>query len=653
MRLLFVAVVTASLATNAVTAVGSELIIRVVDEKDQPVAGAKVEVVEPPVRGAEPAKRAIPAATTGPAGTVRLETTELPTALFILAYKEGKCADWAIEPVGAKDLTLRLGSAAGIEGDIVDDSGKPVAGATVGLQLKWPAPKDLPLQLDADFFRTKTDDLGHFRFTCLPEGAEVCLDMTAAGHARAWADGHFTPGQKGLRFVLPPEGRLEGAVVDKQTGKPLAEVTVQALGPHGCGINEVFAKTDKDGQFAFRGLAAGKYDVEVVGVGQALPEWIGSEKNVPVENGKAASTKIKSIRGGTLEIALTDSATGKVIAAYASISVLPANRLPTDKLHRKPKEGVARLYLPAGDYIAPEIYIAGFTYRQKEDQSFTVETGKTCRASLALTAVPQVALTVQDSAGKAVAGAQGRIFPLEGAAPRDVVADENGRLVASAEEIGALACLVFVRHPQQNLVALQGVWKDESLPVIKLASPAKVRGLVADAQGHPLAGVPVQARIDHWNIGRIGVIATAPTDKEGRYQLEVPSNFSYLIGAEAPGCGAAEVKVSQNQLEQAQKQAMVMDLVLKAADRKVSGVVKDAHGQRIPGAVVGTKTTGGADAAGAVVTDAQGQFTLEHLSDVSDIRVSVRVPGRWLVGDARIKPGDKELVIPVAPPTWY
>ena len=122
-------------------------------------------------------------------------------------------------------------------------------------------------------------------------GERELLFADFSARVRALAEG-LTPGQKGIRLVLPAEGRIEGTVVEKGTENPLAGMEIRAVGSLISGIHHESAKTDKGGHFSMAGMTAGKYGIEIVGKGSALPEWIGSQENLQVDNGKAASVKI-------------------------------------------------------------------------------------------------------------------------------------------------------------------------------------------------------------------------------------------------------------------------------------------------------------------------------------------------------------------------
>lgn len=641
-----------AIATEPAKPVGG----RVVDEKGQPLAAAKVTAFQFQANASSRGEyREASSVVTGADGRFLFDGPIDTSTLAIVAIKEGKCMDWADPLSGlAGEPVLQLGPAATIEGEIVDEAGKPVEGASVValLGLETPTARTMFRPLASDILRTKTAAQGRFSFANLPAAATVGFDLTAPGRARALADGRFTPGQKGLRFVLPPEGRIEGVVVEKDGGRALASVGIKAVGSLTSGVHVAQATTDKEGRFSAAGLGGGKYTLEITGTGKDLPEWIGKQENVPVEPGKAAAdVKIEAVRGGILELAFIDAATHGPVAPAGWLNVCPAEDLRIRHAGYVSKEGVVKLCLAPGNYVVTEVWAAGYAYKQEKGQSFRVEAGKTARAALAVTAAAQVTGLVRDPKGQPVPQANVRILPMTGTA-RDVVAGADGRFTITAADIGPMACFLLVRHPKENLVAIGLAALSEKPPEITLFPPTEVSGAVVDSQGRPVAGASVQAQIDASHMGRFAVVASAVTDKDGRYRMELaPMSADYAISARAPGYSAAEVAVPQYQV--AEGKGKLKDLVLGAADRVVQGAVKDAQGRPVAGAIISAVPSGGGpEFPESRVTDDKGQFTLEHMSNQTDIRVGAKVPGRGWIGDSALKPGQTDVVIRVEPSHW-
>lgn len=625
---------------------------RVVDEKGQPLAGARVTAYQfqlnTPGAGEE---REVSSVVTGADGRFLFNEPMDASALTIVAIKDGKCVDWT-DPLNgfAAEPVLQLGPAAAIEGEIVDEEGKAVAGASVAalLRIETPTARKMFRPLAGEVLKARTDAQGRFRFANIPETAVVGFDLSAPGRARALADRPFAPGQKGLRFVLPPEGRLNGRVVEKGASRALANVCLQAVGSLTSGVQMAWATTDKEGRFSLSGLSGGKYRVSIVGAGKDLPEWIGSQEKAPVETGKVASdVKIEAVRGGILELVLTDAATNEPVAGTALLHIAIAEDRRIGQSGWASKDGVARFHLAPGNYAVTAVGAVGYSYEQGKGKPFRVEEGKTARAAVVVTAVPPVTGLVRDPGGRPVPRAKVRILPMVGAT-QDVVTGDDGRFTINAADLGTLFCFILARHPQENLAALDVTSPGEKPPAITLQPLRPVAGAVLDSQGRPVAGASVQAQIDASHLGRFAVVATARTDKDGRYQMELAAmSMAYAISARAPGCGVAEMVVPAHQLTQGQ--GRMKDLVFGAADRVVRGAVKDAQGRPVAGVIISAKPSGGAAFSASPVTDDKGQFILERLGNEAVIYLDAVAPGRGWIGDGDLKPGQADVVITVGP----
>ncbi len=696
----FVCSVVAWLLTGLLVAAepGKPLTGQVLNENGQPLAGAKVMVTG----GDEDSVLA--SIVTGADGRFSFDGRMRTERAMLVATKEGKCLDWddsfrtnAAEPV------LRLGPAAAIEGVIVDDAEKPVAGTSVraSLRLETPTERDIHYRSAGGTLTVKTDAQGKFYFANVPPAALVQFDMSAPGYAWSCAIGPFAPGQKGLRFVLPPEGRLEGTVVEKGTGRPLADLCLALLGAATGEPHCVETKTDKDGRFRMAGLGEDSYDIEIVGanlpeavvigkhafVGQALPEWIGSQQEIHVEVGKVTSPiKIEAIKGGTAELILTDRDTGKPITSSAVLYVSPTAERRTRHFGMAMKDGVAKLYLAPGEHVVTEVMAPGY-YCPQRNTPFLVEAGKTNRVTVSVRAIPRVTGIVRDPAGKPVAGASVRVLPFAGGC-KDLVADDKGRFSIDPADQTVPGFHILVRDPHRPL-AVTGLVEVYDLPPeeqqlaakgfpilhadrgdVTLRTPIMVSGVVRGSQGQPVAGATVRAKIvvggEHQSGGLSDVVATAQTDKEGKYQIALGGVLimgNYAISAMAPGYGTAGTQVvpadlgseamAPNRPDGIGPAAKVeKNFVLNPADRVVQGVVKDRQGLLLPGAVVMAHPAGYQAFPLCAVTDAKGRFSLEHVVNVGTIYLFAHVPGRHWIGRSTVRPGKAEAVIEVGPASW-
>lgn len=230
---------------------------KVVDREGTPVAGAVV-VASPRGQGSdvETSDR------TGTDGAFGLDLRGGGYALQITheLFRPGEASVEA----PARGLVVRLEPGAGIEGEVLDEDGKPVRGAHVAVVAAAP-------QQDRAARRATTDARGRFRLGGLDPGTVFVIAQRSMAELAATAV---------ARVEVPPEGAapvrlrfeaglaLAGTVVDPD-GAPLAGVKVWAHGAErnrGGGFGEFLAATsqgqaesDDAGRFTIRGLRGGEH----------------------------------------------------------------------------------------------------------------------------------------------------------------------------------------------------------------------------------------------------------------------------------------------------------------------------------------------------------------------------------------------------------
>ena len=201
---------------------------------------------------------------------------------------------------------------------VVDQAGKPVAGALVRCEPHIQGPTDviyMPRQAPLDWLHVKTDKDGRFRIDGLPARSRSLLEVSAPGKAATdtsdecytdwWAMCPHAAGDGNIRVVLAEEAVIEGQVVEKKTGKPVAGVKVFAGEP--LVISPAPVVTDQEGKFRIAGLTEGEHTVQIVQPKDRLADWVPASREVATKAGKTQSVTLKVEKGGVLEVTVVDA----------------------------------------------------------------------------------------------------------------------------------------------------------------------------------------------------------------------------------------------------------------------------------------------------------------------------------------------------------
>jgi protocatechuate 3,4-dioxygenase beta subunit len=237
---------------------GAKLAVTVVDGGDKPVQKATVKTIGMIEQ----------TATTGVDGIATLEPVH-PGWVAVQASAEGYANGNGFTQVGGPGSTgqlkviLRNGYA--VSGRVIDEKGKPIAGAQVATAASW----DLPGTGHA----AETDAKGAFTIKALPPGTHTLVASDGEhAPARASAITIESKGIDGIEIVMKAGGVLAGTVVDgARKPAPFAAVRVGGDGQQMWMIDGRMASTDKDGKFELRGLARTKLKVRAESDAAASP----------------------------------------------------------------------------------------------------------------------------------------------------------------------------------------------------------------------------------------------------------------------------------------------------------------------------------------------------------------------------------------------
>ena len=242
---------------------GARLAGRVVDLADEPVAGAEVvRLTEIQVSALTTGRRfaGLPAEASSDAEG-RFEIADLPPGerLHLLVRRSGYRPSWVdgVEASGTEPLTVVLSPTSRIQGRVVDQAGRGVAGARVSARVLDPM---LDIETAKRFFQrdsaeSTTDRAGRFVLELLPGPSLV--DAWAPGYVPVRGQ-EVTAGSEtdpaDLEVILGRGAVLEGRVLDAG-GEPVVSARV-AAGP-GAGV------TDADGFYRAEGVPLGMRNIVV------------------------------------------------------------------------------------------------------------------------------------------------------------------------------------------------------------------------------------------------------------------------------------------------------------------------------------------------------------------------------------------------------
>ena len=274
---------------------------RVVDQAEQPVAGARIVLARQPsgdrmMRSFDDDDSGRFEATAGADG--RFEVPDLPAGTFELTARGPGYA-----PITVPGLTVPqgAGSTAGIdlgtvvlvrgvalEGYVADPQGRPVEGARISVAQAGAEPRFGPPTEDgpADMPPVITAADGFFRVEDRRAGETLDVEARRAGYGPGSAPGVQVPSAEPLRIVLRPSSAVEGRTVDPD-GKPVAgaAVAINPAGPTAMGRGYVMVSTatmketrsGDDGSFRIEDVSPGTWELKAAAAGHLSVEMSSLE----------------------------------------------------------------------------------------------------------------------------------------------------------------------------------------------------------------------------------------------------------------------------------------------------------------------------------------------------------------------------------------
>ena len=565
----------------------------------------------------------------------------------IIAQKEGLAIGWAYWRMHAdQHHDIALGQPKQLTGVVIDESDNPLADATVFIAAGTTGDKQhLPGPVSRQLLRTSTDAAGRFTFAGLPADAtfEFGLEktayatMTSTDEYRAMGDAlQFAPGQGDIRLVMPVEAKIEGTVVEKGSGRPVAGVAIMVEGSRMRGYFQPEpAVSDAEGTFRIDSLLPDTHTVSLATMPEGLADWVAQPVNVTLKAGQTQTDVLIEVsKGGLLEVCVTEAGTNKPLnKASVSIRDEKNNRWLSAK---SDEDGIARIRLMPGGYQLSGVYRQGYESDRRQE-TVTVEDGATQRVARTLSGMPKIRGIVRDPAGEPLEGVELSILPGGG---EEVRSDSQGEFELFWDrsfwgERETTFCLV-ARHEQRDLAAAREIGEGTEALELKLEPGVTFAGKVVDPNGEGIAGARINPmlRLSSWGSSLIRH-QTKQTDGDGNFKITaIPPGHNYNVYVNAEGYGQESVDAHT---DNAVNNLLDFETItLPLANLSVSGQIVDIKGNPVPNArIAGSGYGDGQPSRVSTQADGQGHFTLEGVcAGTINIRVDADRDGKRLSAHA-------------------
>jgi protocatechuate 3,4-dioxygenase beta subunit len=291
---------------------------RLVTPEGLPAAGVEI-VVESLTAGRGSGERRATVDTEG-----RFRIAPLRPGPFVLRidhpdFSRTSHSVWIPETTTLMDLgEIRLAPAATLEGEVVDEQGRPLQEAQMQLLQARTSVHDeatmLVYQSDARS-PLATGAEGLFRFERLRAGLRFDLFVSHPGHPASYVSGVEVPRQEPLRIVLQTGRTLTGRVVD-DAGRPVPGASVHRI--RSMEAQRELERTDAEGRFELRLLKPGPLAFAANADG-FLPQVVRLQ--IP-EKGEPSSIEIVLDRGAAVAGRVLDEQGGPVAGATVQVYIV-------------------------------------------------------------------------------------------------------------------------------------------------------------------------------------------------------------------------------------------------------------------------------------------------------------------------------------------
>lgn len=526
-------------------------------------------------------------------------------------WAQGKAVVGVRQPVeaGASDVAVTLGAGQSIQGKVVGEDKRPIAGAVVtGVYVDH-----------TRFFDAVSGADGSFVIAPLPPGKFAVVAIGSGllpEHVRA-SEHH-----EALTFTLYRPRTLRGRV--ERSGTAVAGAAVVVEGEH----RKRRTTSDRAGSFAIPGLHPGEYTL------RATAGLDCAESSFRVTPGLDPELAVVSLEaGGDIIGEVTSSVTGKPVAGakVTGSSDLEDSSASVTKV--SDSRGAYRVGpLPVG---RANIVVRAKGFLESDEPVVTITAGGSARRDVRLSPAASIHGRVVDEAGNAVARAKvsARAVGEETLASQATSGQDGG---FELEGLPAGKYLVSVDHSKFKPLRREAATAPASGIALVLRRGAVISGDVRSGDGSGMPGVTVWASRVQEDLeemhGRSDGQSPSETGEEGKFRLEGLEAGEYWIRArtEAGGESGTGGRYTSAKVVVAEGGADVAVRLVFEEGGSISGVVVDGKGAPVAGVALTAFPEMGASvesrrsereatwrASGSATSGADGRFTIPHLTAVN------------------------------------
>jgi len=615
---------------------------KVVDEQGQPVAQATVWLYYQDAEGLT--QELVATGASAADGTFTLEDAAHAggqgDAWRLCAYAAGRAPDsaYVAEPHEAVELTLREPGI--LRGQIVDDQGRPVAGARVALVGAFVLDREVTgsfagslwLQPEVqEVCAARTDATGSFELRAAPRGWQASYDVSAPGYGELTVQARggeaaFAP----LRLERP--GSVTGQITGIQAPDSPAGTRLSLRGELRGEVLSIYreATAGADGRFTFAELQPGTYDLSI-SKQPSDRSHVRAPRDLLVEPGGETHVELPAEPTTVVSGRVVADDTGEGLGG-AEVRLAEYSEQATYEVHGQ-ADAEGRFEIPClqGQAIVDITPPAGYLSEAMAGTpgpAVNVGAVETVVEDIRLKRAQTLAITVVDEAGQPVADAAVRVTqqPDRGYfGNRELRTDEQGR--CTAEYLPAGPATVRATKGDLASEAMDITVPLGAAPLTVVLKPGLLAGFTAvlvDQDGRPLTDAEVTLAEHQAN--SIRYPALPPPDNQGRLaSQDLTPGLEYRLQLSAPHCFPLEAGAWTATAGQTHDLGTI---TLTRHTGFVAGVVVDEAGAPVAGAKV--LNVGDAPDTLTVATGPDGRFRLEGLVE-GTVYVSVEAPGREFV----------------------